>query len=227
MFVTFEGLDLSGKSTQAERLLARLRGMQRAAQVFPGGVVALREPGGTALSERIRPLLLERSQLRIDERAELMLFSASRAQLVAEVIRPALERGAVVVCDRFYDSTTAYQGYGRGLDLEEVQRVNRAATGGLRPDCTVLVDITVEEMHRRARIAGKDPDRMEAAGVAFYERVRRGYRTLASLEEERFLVIDGMREVTQVENDIWRVLARRLSVMEAQMEGTGREGIVP
>jgi dTMP kinase len=227
MFVTFEGLDLSGKSTQAERLLARLRGMHRTVEVFPGGVVALREPGGTALSERVRPLLLERSQLRIDERAELMLFSASRAQLVAEVIRPALARGAVVVCDRFYDSTTAYQGYGRGLDLEEVQRVNRAATGGLRPDCTVLVDITVEEMGRRARSAGKAPDRMEAAGAAFYERVRRGYLTLAALEEERFLVIDGMREVRQVEDEIWRVLARRMSVLEAQMEGTGREGIVP
>jgi len=215
MFVTFEGLDLSGKSTQAERLVARLRRMHRAGHGPPGSVVYLREPGGTALSERLRSLLLERSRLAIDDRAELMLFSASRAQLVVEVIRPALGAGAIVVCDRFVDSTTAYQGYGRGLDLEEVDRVNAVATGGLSPGCTILVDITVEEMSLRAAATGLPADRMEASGIAFYERVRRGYHALAASHRERFIVIDGMRAVETVEEDIWRALARRLPVSEA------------
>jgi dTMP kinase len=214
MFVTFEGLDLSGKSTQAERLVARLRRMEELGHRIPGGVVGLREPGGTALSERLRTLLLDRNQLAIDDRAELMLFSASRAQLVAEIIRPALASGAIVICDRFYDSTTAYQGHGRGLDLEEVERVNRVATGGLTPHCTILVDITVEEMGLRAASAGQVADRMEASGVAFYERVRRGYHALAAVHPERFVVIDGMRGVEEVEKEIWRALARRLSISE-------------
>ena len=216
MFVTFEGLDLSGKSTQAECLHRRLQRMQQLGQGTPGGVIHLREPGGTAISERLRTLLLDRSQLAIDDRTELMLFSASRAQLVAEVIRPALASGAIVICDRFFDSTTAYQGYGRGLDCEEVRRVNEVATGGLTPDYTVLVDITIEEMGRRAAAAGQVADRMEASGVAFYERVRRGYHALAADHPERFIVIDGMRAVETVEEDIWRALARRLPVSEAQ-----------
>jgi dTMP kinase len=217
MFVTFEGLDLSGKSTQADRLVARLRRLHEAGQGKPGGVVHLREPGGTALSERLRHLLLDRNQLAIAERTELMLFSASRAQLVAEVIRPALAAKAIVICDRFYDSTTAYQGYGRGLDLDEVQWVNRVATGGLTPDCTVLVEISVQEMHARRASGGQEADRMEGSGAEFYERVRRGYRALAGAEPERFVTVDGMRPVEIVEEDIWRALSRRLQVSEALM----------
>jgi dTMP kinase len=206
MFITFEGLDFCGKTTQAQLLVEKL-----SASSLPGDdqvrpVQIIREPGGTAISERLRGILLDRRNLELNDIAELFLFSASRAQLVEQIIRPALRRGEVVLCDRYYDSTTAYQGYGRGLDLRSVQLINRFATSGLVPDVTLLVDITVDEIDRRKQKSGVVFDRMENSGREFYERVRSGYLEMARLEPERFAVINGMAPIEVVENEIWRVL---------------------
>jgi dTMP kinase len=183
MFLTLEGIDFSGKSTQAKMLVAALS-RERA-------VCFLREPGGTPISERIRSILLDKKNLDLTDRAELLLFSASRAQLVAGVIRPALAKGEIVICDRYYDSTTAYQGAGRGLPMDAVHAINAFATGGLAPDLTLFIDIPVDEIERRRAAAGKGFDRMEAAGREFFQRVRDGYIALAAAEPHRFVRIKG------------------------------------
>lgn len=203
MFITFEGLDCSGKSTQAQLLASRL-----ATEALPGDrcvrpVRFLREPGGTAISERLRDILLDRATLELHERAELLLFEASRAQLVHRVIRPALARGEIVICDRYADSTTAYQGYGRGLDLAAVEQINLFATGELRPDLTLYIDITAEEIGRRKAERGDAADRMESAGLSFYERVRNGYLEIARRDPRRFVVVNGMPPIPAVRDAVW------------------------
>jgi dTMP kinase len=203
MFLTFEGVDCSGKTTQAHILVDTLRAGGR------GQVHFIREPGGTAISERLREILLDRNALELSELTELFLFSASRAQLVVEVIAPALARGEIVVCDRFSDSTTAYQGYGRGLDLDAIRRINGVATQGTEPDLTLVVDITVGEIEARKIAAGKLPDRMEASGREFYERVRAGYLSIARQHPERVVVIDGMRPVNEIALDVRRTVEQR------------------
>jgi dTMP kinase len=195
MFISFEGLDYSGKSTQASLLADRLRREGRT-------VLLLREPGGTRIGERVRDVLLDPSLDEMSDEAELLLFSASRSQLVHEVILPALRRGEAVITDRFHDSTTAYQGYGRGLDPGAVAHINAVATRGVLPDLTLLVEVTVEEIGRRLRAAGKSADRLERSGWEFYERVRRGYAALAEAEPERFVRINGMAPPQKVEQDI-------------------------
>ena len=204
MFITFEGLDFSGKTTQAKRLVEELR--RRGSTVH-----FIREPGGTRISERIRDILLDRTFAEITDTAELFLFSASRTQLVTEVILPALKRSEVVICDRYFDSTTVYQGYGRGLDLDAVQSVNRLATNGLNPDLTILMDIDVDEIERRKVHAGMAFDRMEISGRKFYERVLEGYRTIAEAEPDRFVRINGMESVEEVERHVRRSVERLMS----------------
>jgi dTMP kinase len=209
MFITFEGLDFSGKSTQAERLVEKLR-----TAALPGdgrirAVQFIREPGGSPISERLREILLDRKNLELNDVAELLLFSASRAQVVQQVILPALRRGEHILCDRYVDSTTAYQGYGRGLDLNSVRQINRFATSGLVPDITILVEITPDEILHRKERADIAFDRMENSGKEFYERVRNGYREIAGLEPGRFLVVDGMAPVENVEQNIWNALQLR------------------
>ena len=199
MLITFEGIDGSGKSTQAERLVRRLEGEG-------GRPLLVREPGGTALSERVRALLLDPA-LPADPLAELLLFSAARAQLVAERVRPALEAGRVVVCDRFYDSTTAYQGGGRGMDVGWLKALNGRVTGGLVPDRTYLVLLDPATALQR-RTARRPPDvqqgdRMEASGRAFYERVAAAYRQLAEEEPDRILRLDGARPVEALHEAVW------------------------
>ncbi|MEM1056266.1 MAG: dTMP kinase [Bacteroidota bacterium] len=182
MLITFEGIDGSGKSTQARRLAAALR--QKGTPVRE-----VREPGGAVLPERIRALLLDPA-LAIADRAELLLFSAARAQLVDEVVRPALEVGEVVLADRFYDSTTAYQGGGRGLAGEAwLDRFHEWVTGGLVPSRTYLVDVPLEVA--AGRRAGQAADRMEASGKTFYTRVRMAYLALAARHPERVMILDG------------------------------------
>lgn len=205
MFITFEGLDFSGKTTQARLLVDTLN------DVFPPTpprhiVHVLREPGGTAISERIRDILLDKQHLEMSDMAELLLFSASRTQLVTEIIKPALQRGELCVCDRYYDSTTAYQGYGRGLNLDEVRTINRIATGGLSPDRTFFIDIPVDEIARRKAAAGLPFDRMESAGREFYERVRDGYYAIAAAEPERVKRINGAAAVDEVAREVWKVM---------------------
>jgi dTMP kinase len=203
MFISFEGLDHSGKTTQAKLLVDRLEGEGRK-------VLFLREPGGTRISEKIRDLLLDRQHLELTQLTELFLFSAARAQLVRQVIVPALRSGTIVVCDRFADSTTTYQGYGRGLPLNDVNAINRIATAGTTPDITVLVDVETEEIFRRRSAAGISADRMEAGSREFFDTIRSAYRSLALSESGRFFVVDGMRPVNVIHNDVWHLIETRL-----------------
>ncbi len=199
MLVTFEGIDGCGKSTQANLLVDRLE-----ATGVP--VLFVREPGGTVVSEAVRRVLLDPS-ISIEPFAELLLYSAARAQLVAERIRPQLEKGHLVICDRFYDSSTAYQGAGRGLEsVDWFRSFNSKVTGGLVPDRTYLIEVTPDQARAR-RPAGND-DRIELAGSDFFERVVEAYRCLAEQEPDRFLRIDGMKSIDAIHNLIWDDLER-------------------
>ena len=202
MFITFEGTEGSGKSVQARLLAARLRGAGRA-------VLETREPGGTPLGLQLRDIVLDRDELDICARAEALLMNASRAQLVEQVIRPALERDDVVVCDRFADSTLAYQGAGRGLGLDTLGPVISFATAGLRPDMTLLLDVPVEVGLARKR-AQEQGNRFEAETLAFHGRVQAAYRELAAAEPSRWRCFDGGAPVDQVAEEIWDAVAARM-----------------
>ncbi|MBB5233653.1 dTMP kinase [Deinococcus budaensis] len=202
LFLTFEGPEGAGKSTLLARLASRLAARGVAHTVT-------REPGGTPLGTRVREVLLDPA-LHIDPLPEFLLYSASRAQLVREVLRPALARGEVVLCDRYADSSLAYQGAGRGLDAGLLAALTREATGGLTPDLTVLLDLDPAVGLARAARRGQ-PDRLEQADLAFHARVRAGFLALAAREPERFLVLDAAREPHALEEDLWRVLEPRLA----------------
>ena len=193
-FITFEGPEGAGKSTQLRRLAARLTA---------GGVPHLltREPGGTDIGGRLRELVLD-ARSEMTAMTEFLIYSASRAQLVWSVIRPALERGELVVCDRYLDSSYAYQGYGRGLDLGELRAVSAAATGGLTPQLTFLLDIEPGLGLSRAAREGL-PDRIERAGLDFHRRVRQGFLDLAAAEPGRFVVLDASRPQSDLEAEVW------------------------
>ena len=195
MFIALEGIDRSGKTTQAE-LLARALGPD---------AMLVREPGGTEAAERIRDVLGD-SDLELDPIAELILFGAARADLVARVIRPAIEAGRDVVCDRFADSTIAYQGIGRGLGAERVEELNRLATDGLEPDLTVLLRIEPELAARRG---GLGDDRFEREGIEFQRAVARAYDEIAEHHPERVAVIDAAREVDAVHADVIALVRER------------------
>ena len=190
MFVTFEGLDGSGKSTQAELLRDRL-------EADGEDVVATREPGGTELGERIRELVLHGGH--VTPWAEALLYAASRAQHVDEVIRPALERGASVVCDRYVDSSVAYQGVARGLGLERVLELNLAAVGGLMPDRTFLLLLDPAGVSVRV---GPEHDRLEREDEEFHRRADAGYRELAKRFSERIVVLDGGRPAAELAEEV-------------------------
>lgn len=181
--VTFEGGEGTGKSTQIALLAERLRESGHI-------VVTLREPGGTSVGEAVRAVVLDTEHVTMNPRAELLLYEAARAQLVDEVIRPALDRGVIVLCDRYRDSSTAYQGHARGLSLEMVRDLNHAATGGLVPDLTILLDIDPLEGLRRATKSAV-ADRLESEDLAFHERVREGFLAIARAEPERVRVVDA------------------------------------
>ncbi|HEX4083507.1 MAG TPA: dTMP kinase [Chthoniobacteraceae bacterium] len=204
VFITFEGSEGCGKTTQIQRLAERLKG-----EGMP--VLVTREPGGTPLGESIRHLLKFAEEGRdMTPEAELLLFAASRAELVRKVIEPALEAGSWVIADRFLDSTTVYQGVARKLDHGAVASINEFAVGGRLPDLTFVLDVPPEEAQRRllrrARPLGA-PDRMEQMPPAFYEAVRDGYLTLAHDEPERFRVIHAGRNVEAVEEEVWQHVA--------------------
>ncbi len=212
LFITFEGTEGGGKSTQIQLLADRLRELGRTVRV-------LREPGGTPIGEEIRHTLKHsEANHAMTAEAELLLMNASRAQLVREVIRPALEVGEIVLCDRFYDSTTAYQGYGRQLDLDSVRRVIDFAVGLTRPHLTLLlqVPVAVSEERRRSRNAQAGSglaaaplrDRMEEADRAFFERVEAGFLAIAATEPKRIRIVDATRSVNEVSDNIWELVAR-------------------
>lgn len=204
MFITFEGLDSSGKSTQAVRLIERLEREGHSA-------LLLREPGGTVVSERIREILLDKKHTAMSMKAELFLFCAARTQLVTEVVKPALARGTIVVSDRFIDSSTAYQGFGRGLDRAEVDALNAIAIDGTIPALTLFIDVGMGEIALRRKAAGLSADRMEASGEEFYTRVRDGYLAIAKQFPGRVHTIDGMQPVDAIHETIWNLVSPRLT----------------
>ncbi len=201
-FITFEGSEGCGKSTQAQRLARRLQHL---------GLPSLltREPGGTLIGETIRELLqFAPHNSGMTSETELLLFEASRSQLVREIIKPALERGMCVIADRFFDSTTVYQGAARTLDRELIERLNTFAVGDCIPDVTFVLD--VDAATAKSRMQGpRKTDRMEQQPAEFYERVREGYRALAKREPSRVVLIDGSRTADEIENEIWKILASR------------------
>jgi dTMP kinase len=195
LFITFEGVEGCGKSTQSHLLFHRLQKL-----AIPA--LLTHEPGVTMLGKKITRLLKWAREVDISPTSELLLFNASRAQLVEETIRPALNDGTIVICDRYADSTTAYQGYGRGLDPDMVQAVNRAGTQGLVPDLTILMDLAPGK--GLARKQGDKRDRFESENIKFHEKVRLGYLKLAAAEPERWLVINAEQSKGEVSDIIWQ-----------------------
>lgn len=204
-FITLEGVDGAGKTTQCALVCAGAAALGRE-------VVRLREPGGTTIGERIRAVLLDVASTGMDPICELLLYEAARAQLVAQVIRPALERGAVVVSDRFFDSTAAYQGHARGLGMDAVDAANRLACSGITPDRTLLLDLDPAASLARARQAGDGPDRLELEGTSFQQRVRDGFARVAEADPQRVRVVDATGSVGDVYERIRVALADTLEL---------------
>lgn len=206
MFITFEGPDGGGKTTQVAMTVSTLRARGH-------NVLLTREPGGTAIGDQIRHVLHDMKNQAMHPRTELLMYSASRAQIVEEVIRPHLKTGGLVICDRFFDSTYAYQGYGHGLDLNQLKLITEFATGGLKPDLTILLDIAPEDSLQRRLSAldkGGEWNRLDAMALDFHKRVRDGYHALAAVEPARWQVVNAAQTVEQVQHDILAVLESRL-----------------
>ncbi len=202
MFITFEGPDGSGKTSQIAALAKHL-------EQLGYSLLTTREPGGTVISDQVRRVLFDLKNTTMRPRTEILLFQASRAQLVEEVIRPKLQQGTLVLCDRYADSTLAYQGYGHRMDLVQLRTVIHFATGGLKPDLTFLLDLDVEEgLRRRAR--GGDWNRLDAYELTFHQRVRQGYHELAHEEPERWVIIDASQSFAQVQAVLRETVLSRL-----------------
>jgi dTMP kinase len=201
LFITFEGGEGCGKSSQSRRLYRRLTRL-----AIP--VLLTHEPGVTELGKKITRLLKYSRDTAITPAAELLLFNASRAQLVNDVIRPQLKKGVIVICDRYADSTTAYQGYGRGLDMGMIKSVNNIGTQGLKPDITFLLDLPVEKGLSRNK--DKKPDRFETENMAFHRRVRDGYLKMAQSEPKRWTVIDAAKSREEIAGIIWQKVSKLL-----------------
>jgi len=208
LFITFEGPEGSGKTTQLKLLAEWLREQGR-------DVLATREPGGTAISEAIRGILLDPTHTEMQPEAEILLFSAARAQIVAQVIRPHLQGGGIVLCDRYADSTLAYQGYGRGLDLDTLCAITAFATGGLVPDLTIYLDIAIEKGLQRK--LPQEWNRLEAQALAFHQRVREGYLEMAASEPDRWLSVDAFQPIANIQ----AAIRERIEVLIGTM-GTER-----
>ena len=208
LFVTFEGIEGCGKSTQIKRLAKRLADVGRE-------TISLREPGGTPIGEAIREVVKHPpGGAAISPDAELLLMNASRAQLVQEAIRPALAKDSVVLCDRFYDSSLAYQGYGRGLDLIKVQQAIDLALGETKPDITLLLDIplslSLERVANRQSQSGETSDQFDQSGDTFFQRVMDGFHALANAEPQRFRIINANQSLDCVSNEIWEAIKEQI-----------------
>ena len=198
--ITFEGIDGSGKSTQIQMLENELNNLGVEYKTF-------REPGGTELSEKIRKILLDKENIELISTAESLLFAAARAQLTAEQIKPAIEKGKFVICDRFTDSTIAYQGYGRGLDIKQLEEINYIATAGLTPDITFILDISPEVA--AVRMEAEASDRMEETGVDFFRRIRGGYRQIKEQNPNRYRLINGEQSPENVFKEIKEIIMKQ------------------
>ncbi len=195
-FITFEGIDGCGKSTQLELVAKRLSD-----QSFP--LMVTREPGGTAIAEKIREILISPQNSEMVNECELLMYLAARAQHVREKIIPALEQGCVVLCDRFQEATFAYQGFGRNIPLDFLKKINSFATGGLLPDLTFIFDISVDLSNQRMHIMNKTKDRLELNDRAFYQRISEGYRFLAKTEPQRILLLDGSEPIEKISEQVY------------------------
>jgi len=204
LFITFEGPEGSGKTTQIKWLPEHLR--NRVCDVL-----TVREPGGTPISEQIRAVLHSLNNREMQPRTEILLYCAARAQLVGQVIRPHLQSGGVVLCDRYADSTLAYQGYGRRLDLQTLRMILDFATGGLAPDLTLYLDIDVEAGLKRKKIGGDEWNRMDDLDVEFYRRVRNGYLQMVGQDPARWVVVDAARSEETIAQEIWERVKKRLA----------------
>lgn len=203
MFITLEGPEGSGKSMQICDLADYIREQGHE-------VLTTREPGGTFIGDQIREVIMRMDNTMMSPRAEILLFCAARAQIVEEVIRPNLEKGLVVISDRYADSTLAYQGYGHGLDISILKEILRFATGGLQPDLTLLLDVDVEEGLKRRRIGGGEWNRLDAQQLAFHQRVRQGYLKMAAEEPDRWRIINARQKPDLVQKDLRQVLSKIL-----------------
>jgi dTMP kinase len=203
IFISFEGIDSSGKTEQARRLYEKLHKAGYDAEL-------LREPGGVEIAEAIRNIVLDAKHGVMTERTEILLYSAARAQITKEKIQPLLAAGKIIIADRFVDSTTAFQGFGRQIDLEFVRRVNRFATWNILPRITFLLNISLEVAAARQRQSGKPLDRLEREDRSFHERVQQGYLELAQAEPARFVVLDGTLSIDAVSQQINETLRQRL-----------------
>ena len=203
MFITLEGPEGSGKSTQIKRLAKHLELMG-----YP--VVTTREPGGTPIGDQIRQVLVRMENKELHPRTEILLFLAARAQLVEQLIKPALQDGKIILCDRYGDSTLAYQGYGHGLDLEKLRQMLDFATDHLKPDLTILLDLDVKTGLMRKK-AEDEWNRLDAYEVLFHERVREGYLQLAREEPERWRIVDASQSIEAVQEDLFRIILDALN----------------
>jgi len=198
--ITFEGIDGAGKSTQIQLLEAEFNKLGILYKTF-------REPGGTDLSEKIREILLDKDNLELYSNAESLLFAAARAQLTVEQIKPAIAKGECVICDRFTDSTIAYQGHGRGLNIKNLEIINNIATEGLTPDITFILDIDPGKASERMR--AESPDRMEAAGIDFFQKIRQGYHQIMEQFPYRCIVINAEQSQENISNEINQIIMKR------------------
>jgi dTMP kinase len=204
MFITVEGPEGSGKSTQLPALAAFL-------EEAGYSVVLTREPGGTAIGDQVRDCLHDVNNTEMEPATEFLLYSASRAQLVREVILPALAEGKVVLCDRYADSSIAYQGYGRDLDREELRTITEFATGGLKPEVTFLLDIDVEKGLSRRISGAEEMNRLDLETIAFHQRVRKGYHQLAALDPDRWILIDAAQSPDEIQRQLRAITLARLT----------------
>ena len=195
-FISFEGIDFCGKTTQIQLLTEKLKSRDIAVMIF-------REPGGTIISEQIRQILLNSEHNEMHNLTEILLYESARAQLVHEKILPELQRGSYIIADRFYDSTTTYQGYGRKLDIEMIQKLNAFATSGLKPYKTFFLDILPEEAENRHRKQQREKDRLEQSGQQFYTLIRKGFMELSEKEPDRIIRIDGSLTPGEISDIIW------------------------
>lgn len=196
MLITFEGIDFSGKSVQARLLQEKLVQQKYS-------VLLLREPGGTTISEKIRDVLLDTDHAEMYAKTELLLYAAARAQMVQERILPFLNDGGIVICDRYFDSTTAYQGYGRQIDLEFINKLHIFVTQGVNPDLTFLFDLDPQNTSERKKLSNVRMDRLDKENVDFQMRVRKGYLKIAQAEPQRYVIIDGSQSIAAIQKEIY------------------------
>ena len=202
-FLSFEGIDFSGKSTQINNLKNKLVAKNQE-------VIILREPGGTQISELIREILLDKKNLLMTSETEMLLYSAARNQLLNEKIIPALEKGSFVIADRYVDSTTAYQGYGRQISFDLIRQVNHVATNGFLPSLTIFLDLPLETMNKRQENTMNEIDRLESAGSDFFKRVREGYLKIADTDNNRVKVLNADQNISKLSNQIWELVCSKL-----------------